>query len=298
MPHEQKSFAPLSRAQSIDEVIRSIDKIIAWSTVESNRVGYFAALYRRITLAVQQAIAHNEFRDGALTEQFDAAFANRYFAALNGYFWPGEFDKPTEAWQVSLDAATQGAPIIVQHLLGACNAHIAFDLGITTHEIAGGNLAELRDDFDKIIMASQTSGVVKEVDKLSPVLAGMHEFLQNYEIDFINDSLKVLRDNAWEFAEKLSANSNDDNMIRRRDREMATLGEMIYHPGIPMAAIFNAVAEDEHRDVAQNIQVLATSPWLCGLLQSTCRELRELAAATVETALALIRMGNTSGKGN
>lgn len=308
MPKEQKPLAPLSPARSVEEVIGSIDKIIAWSTANPNRVGYFAALYKRITLAVQDAIAGNEFEDGARMERFDVAFANRYFDALNKHFHPDGVNNPTKAWQVSLDAAGMEEPVIVQHLLGACNAHIGLDLGITAHEIAAGDLPGLRKDFNTInqILADHTSDVVKSIDKLSPVLADVHAFLRNYEIDFIDGSLTYLRDNAWDFAQLLSREPAplETKTIVIRDLEMARLAEMIYRPAIPMSAIFGAVGEQEQRDIAKNIQVLneiasfpakpVTSPWICGFLQNTCRELRGLASATLEPAFAALGIGNTS----
>jgi len=305
---KQPTLEPLIHAKSVEEVIDSIDKIIAWSIANSSRVGYFAALYKRITLAVRKAIADNEFQNGARMEEFDFTFANRYFDALNRHFHPHEFGQPTKTWQLSLKEASNAEPIIVQHLLGACNAHIALDLGITAHKIAAGNLPGLRDDFNTIndILASQTSDVTNSIDKLSPVLADVHAVLKNYEIDFIDGSLKILRDNAWKFAEDLSGGSGDTDIIAERDLEMAQLGEMIYRPGIPMAAIFDAVAEDEQRDIAKNIQVLdeiasapykPASPWLCGFLQSTCRELRGLASATLGPAFA-VGIRNVSGRTN
>jgi hypothetical protein len=306
---KEPTLEPLADAESVPEVIDSIDEIIAWSIAKPSRVGYFAALYKRITLAVQKAIADKGFQDCARMERFDFTFANRYFDALNRHFHPHEFGQPTKTWQLSLKEASNGKPIIVQHLLGACNAHIALDLGITAHEIAAGNLPGLRDDFNKIndILASQTSDVIKSIDKVSRVLADVHAVLKIYEIDFIDGSLQILRDNAWDFAEDLSGDESDDtDIIRKRDREMSKLGELIYRPGIPMAAIFDVVAEEEQRCIAKNIQVLdeiasapykpATTPWLCGVLQSTCRELRGLASATLEPAFAVIGIRNTSGR--
>jgi hypothetical protein len=309
---KQPTLGPLTPAKSIPEVIDSIDKIIAWSIANSSRVGYFAALYKRITLAVQKAIADKDFQDGARMEKFDVTFANRYFDALNGYFHPRDFGQPTKTWQLSLKQASNGEPIIVQHLLGACNAHIALDLGITADEIAVGNLPGLEKDFNTIneVLASQTSDVVKSIDRVSRVLADVNAVLQNYEIDLIDGSLKILRDNAWEFAKRLSGEPEhaQTHTIADRDHEMAQLGQLIYRPGIPMAAIFDAVAEGEQRDIAKNIQVLdeiasapyqpATRPWLCGFLQSICRELRGLASAALEPAFAAIGMGNASGRTN
>jgi Family of unknown function (DUF5995) len=307
---KQPTLEPLPDAKSIPEVIDSIDKIIAWSIANSSRVGYFAALYKRITLAVQKAIADKKFQDGARMERFDYTFANRYFNALNRHFHADVYGEPTETWQLSLQEASNEGPIIVQHLLGACNAHIALDLGITADKIAAGDLPGLEKDFNAIneVLASQSSDVVKSIDKVSRVLADVDAVLQNYEIDLIDGSLKILRDNAWEFAGDLSGQPGhaQADIIADRDHELAQLGQLIYRPGIPMAAIFDAVAEEEQRNVAKNIRALdeiasapfRSRPWICGLLQSTCRELRGLASATLEPAFAAIGMRNTSGRTN
>ncbi|MDI3314656.1 MAG: DUF5995 family protein [Mycobacterium sp.] len=304
---KQPTLAPLTHAHSVDEVINSIDTIISWSIANSSRVGYFAALYKRITLAVRKAIADNEFQDCARMAEFDFRFANRYFDALNGHFHP-QLGPPTKTWQLSLRQASDGKPIIVQHLLGACNAHIAVDLGITAHEIAAGNLAGLHEDFNKIndVLASETSTVIDSIDTVSPVLADVHAVLKQQEIDLIDGSLKILRDRAWQFAADLSDASDDADIVREHDLEMAMVGEMIYHPGIPMAAIFDAVAKGEQRDIAENIRVLdeiasaphrpVGCPWRCGFLRSACRELRGLASAALEPALAVIGIGSTSGR--
>lgn len=303
------TLEPLNRAESVSDVLKSIDKIIAWSIARPSRVGYFAALYKRITLAVEKAIEDKDFNDGARMARFDYTFANRYFDALNGYFHPKKFGTPTETWQLSLDQASKRKPMIAQHLLGGCNAHIALDLGITAHKIAGGNLRGLRQDFNKIndILASETSDVVKSIDKVSPVLADVHGVMKNYEIDLIDELLKYLRGRAWHFAEVLSAEPDPaeiDKKITARDLEMAQLGKIVYDPPIPMLAIVDAVAMEEQRDVANNIRVLeeiasapykpSTHPWLCGFVQSTYRELRGLASATLEPAFAAIGMGNNT----
>ena len=104
---KQPTLEPLTPAKSIPEVIDSIDKIVAWSIANSSRVGYFAALYKRITLAVQKAIADKDFQDGARMEKFDVTFANRYFDALNRHFHPRDFGQPTKTWQLFIEAGKQ-----------------------------------------------------------------------------------------------------------------------------------------------------------------------------------------------
>ncbi len=55
--------------------------IVADTTATANPRGYFAALYRQVTLEVRRGITAGDFDDGARMSTFDAAFANRYFTA-------------------------------------------------------------------------------------------------------------------------------------------------------------------------------------------------------------------------
>ncbi len=46
-------------ATSIDEVIVQLTAIIEWSKQNDSRIGYFAALYRKVTVQVKKGIAEN-----------------------------------------------------------------------------------------------------------------------------------------------------------------------------------------------------------------------------------------------
>ena len=199
---------PLPTCRTIDEVVAAIDSIIMWSIGVSSRLGYFAALYKRITLAVGVAIEQHVFQDGVRMERFDVEFAERYFAALNGYFHPGRYGKPAHSWQVTFDSAHQERPILVQHMLAGVNAHIGLDLGIVAQNVAGGaQLQSLREDFNRLnaVLASQVNGVVGDINELSPVLADLYAVLQERQIAVINESVKAFRDSAWRFAAVLAA---------------------------------------------------------------------------------------------
>ena len=62
---------------TIDGVIAELEEIIQWCFVQKSRVGYFAMLYQRMTVAVKQAIIANEFQDAKRMEQLDIIFAVR-----------------------------------------------------------------------------------------------------------------------------------------------------------------------------------------------------------------------------
>jgi hypothetical protein len=88
MPVTTAPPPPLPVVTTLDDVVEALDTVIRWSTDAASRLGYFAALYKRITVAVRQAIADGAFEDGPRMELFDVAFAARYLDALNGHFHP------------------------------------------------------------------------------------------------------------------------------------------------------------------------------------------------------------------
>jgi Family of unknown function (DUF5995) len=251
---------PITHATDVDEVVARIETVIAWSLENQSRLGYFAALYKRITRAIRTAIAAHKFQDDARMDRFDAAFANRYFDALNGYFHPGQFAAPTHVWRIAFDAAQLAPPIVVQHMLAGINAHIDLDLGLAAWEImAPGPIDPLHQDFDTVnaVLADQVKQTIDEIDEISPVLAQLYAVLQQYEIDLIDDSLIVFRDSAWAFAGDLSVLPVWDPVkIIARDASTAAFGAVVMNPPSIIALFVNAIAAQESRDVGANITIL------------------------------------------
>ena len=71
--------------ETIDDVVGALDRIIARAWQEHSRLGYFAALYRRVTRAVKEGLATRRFENGPLLERLDVVFANSYFEALEQF---------------------------------------------------------------------------------------------------------------------------------------------------------------------------------------------------------------------
>lgn len=252
---------PIAAVTTIDEVITTIRSIIDWSLSSRSRLGYFASLYKRITLAIKSGIAEGLFDDGPRMERFDVIFASRYFAALNAYFHPQDFPSISHCWRVAFDGAELPGPIIVQHLLAGVNAHIDLDLGIAAEAVAPGKaLASLHHDFNTVnaVLASQVSTVVGEIDTLSPVLANIYDVLMQHELDLIADGLVVVRDGAWIFAKLLAAEPKIVHAanIDVHDLEVAALGRLILQPPGFLQGIVDVIAARESRDVVRNIETL------------------------------------------
>ena len=260
---------PIPTVTTIKEVIDALQSLIDWSISESSRLGYFAALYKRITIAVGTAIEQGAFENGPRMERFDVAFAVRYFDAVNGHFHPGQFPKPTRSWQVTFDGAHRPQPIIVQHMFVGVVAHILLDLGIVAREISP-QLPIFRNDFNTInaVLASQINGVVEDINELSPALADVYAVLQQHQIFVINEAVRNLRDSAWRFGALLAAEPAFARppTIWARDRQVASQEELIYDPpsltGL-IASMLRTVGERESRDIVKNLRVLdeiASSP--------------------------------------
>lgn len=252
---------PIPATTTIKQVVDALGTIINWSIEASSRLGYFAAMYKRVTIAVGIAVAEGKFEDGARLERLDAAFANRYFDALNGHFHPGRFPRPTHSWQVTFDAASRPEPILVQHMFAGVNAHIGLDLGIAAEAISPGpQLTTLREDFDRMnaVLASQVTGVVADINELSPVLAELYAVLKQDQINLINDTVQSYRDSAWRFSTVLAATPGfaDPAAIVIRDLQIAQQGALIYKPPLPISAFISAIAAREGRDIVSNLRAL------------------------------------------
>ena len=183
--------------QTIDEVLQQLDQIIFTCRKESSRLGFFATLYRNVTIKVKEGIAAGVFEDGPRMERLDVAFAGHYLAALQSF---RQNEPLSNCWRVAFQTAANFWPLIIQHLLIGMNAHINFDLGIAAAETAPGpKLTALREDFDRInnILGGMILKVRSEVEELSPWIKFLDQLAPTAEDRIINFSLDKSRASAW-----------------------------------------------------------------------------------------------------
>src|SRR5271169_3383865 len=96
---------------TIDDVIAALDAIIHRAWDEKSRIGYFPALYRRITRAVRDGVNQGQFTDGPLMERLDVVFATRYLDALSAY---QSGSKPSRCWRQAFRACDNDDRLILQ----------------------------------------------------------------------------------------------------------------------------------------------------------------------------------------
>jgi hypothetical protein len=246
--------------QTIDEVLSELDQIILRARNEQSRLGYFATLYRNVTIKVKQDIAAGLFADGARMEKFDVTFANRYLLAMQSF----QTGKPTsKCWLVAFQTAGNWGPIILQQLLIGMNAHINFDLGIAAQEVApGSELASLEPDFNRIndILGSMINKVRSDIEELSPWIRLLDRYASQSEDRLVNFSLGKARLSAW-----LVANMVNSTPTEKLGRELeilddgaAKLGTLIANPREWLiSAGLRAIRMRESNDVPRVIDVLS-----------------------------------------
>jgi Family of unknown function (DUF5995) len=220
------------QAHSIEGVIDRLDAIIADSVRERSRLGYFAALYRGVTITVRDRIRDGYFHDGPLVARLDLTFANRYLEALY-HFRSGQ--RPSRCWQVAFDTAAERRPLVLQHLLLGINAHINLDLGVAAAQtVPEADLPSLLPDFIRIndILAVLLTRVQVILRQISPWLGLLDKVDPTASQALVNFSIDRARDQAWTAARLLAcvgpaAAAEEIAVI---DRSTALLARLIRDP--------------------------------------------------------------------
>lgn len=244
---------------TVDGVIARLDEVVAWSLTGASRVGYFAALYKRVTITVHALLGKGFFDDDARMERLDVTFANRYLAALDDYASGGP--GCTAPWTVAFDEIANGKLLILQQLLLGMNAHIELDLGVAVAQIAPGDkLKSIHDDFNKInkLLAALSPLVEKEIGKLSPMIHLAEKVGEKLEKPIVDTGMLIARTTAWHLAKKLAHASPDEQprLIDARAREVASWGRDIADPPFLAEAALRAIEIAESNDVRAIIRTL------------------------------------------
>lgn len=252
---------PERTLDSIDDVLAALDAVIARAIDERSRVGYFAAIYRKVTAKVAEGIASGMFDDGERMARFDVTFADRYLGALDGY---RAGRTVTKSWELAFDAADAKRHIVLQHLLVGINAHVNLDLGIAAAETAPGDaLPGLRRDFDRIneIIASLMGDVQRDLATISPWIGLLDRIGGHHDDEIVRFSMEIARTEAWRFAVELAPLAHDDwsGPIGARDARVGRVARGVLKPGLLTAGLL-VIRARESNDVRRNIEVLTRVP--------------------------------------
>jgi len=250
--------------QTIEEIIARLERIIDDALRRQSRIGYFAALYERVTSNVRRAlVAGDVFKDNPRMERLDVIFAERFLDAWDAHT---EGREPTASWRVAFKVLEDPGPLVVQHLMLGMNAHINLDLGIAAATVAPTReeLQSLKPDFMTInAVLGRLLGVVElELGQICPRFARAQRltfFAPNLEDRLFGFGMGAARDLAWLFAEQLVAagEGNREHLIAKRDAETAIVGQTLYPLHGFAARVARWIHYSECKDIRTNIQIIA-----------------------------------------
>lgn len=247
--------------QNIQDVVNELTQIIEQCKITQNRAGYFAALYKRMTIAVRNAINNNQFEDGARMEKLDMIFAQRYLNAYNSYF---SKQACSLSWQFAFDGCADNSLIVLQHLLLGINTHINLDLAIAAAEVApGDSINALKNDFYHIndLIGSLIDDIQECFCEVWLPMRMLLKIANGKQMAVLNFSIDKAREASWSNA-VLLANMNDTERsvyIQQMDIVVRTLATKIKSPGFETGLLLNAICATEYKDVARTINLIDTT---------------------------------------
>ncbi|MFI5884992.1 DUF5995 family protein [Streptomyces sp. NPDC051554] len=238
-------------AQNIDEVVDGLAGIVREATDTGDRVGYFAALYRQVTVEIRKAIHAGQFEDGARMDRFDTLFGNRYFAAYDA--WRRDRSGP-RCWRETFRLLDDADTVIVQHLILGVNAHINLDLAVAAAGTdPGKDIQALRHDFLLIndILARVVLVLEDSVGAVSPLLSLLDKVGGRTDEEILDFSVVQSRQEAWYNAVLLAGQTEAQRevTIERLDVRAAVLARLIARPGLLVRPALELIRGTESGDV-------------------------------------------------
>lgn len=247
----------MKQLESIDDVLAALDAIIQQCWDRGDRLGYFPALYRKVTRRVKEGIVAREFENGSRMEELDIVFAKRYLDAWKAW-QHGEM--PSRCWLAAFKAGENKELLVLQHLLLGMNAHINLDLAVAAARVSPGPaINDLNSDFHRIntVLASLVGGVKAELEQVWPPLRGLDLLAGKMDDAIVNFSMNKARGAAWTLATRLAPLPSQAQIpvMAEADAVAAALSVGIVHPPLAAQAIA-LIRREEHGDVRSTIDLL------------------------------------------
>lgn len=238
-------------ADNIDDVVDGLVAVVRDARRDGDRVGYFAALYRQVTVEVRTGIHEGLFDDGPRMDRFDTLFGNRYFDALAA--WRRDRSGP-RCWRETFGLLHDPDTVIVQHLVLGVSAHINLDLAVAAARTAPGDAVHgLRRDFLLIndILARVVLDVQRSVGAVSPYLRLLDELGGRTDERVLDFSIRRSRQEAWHNAVVLAGQdaAEQEATTDLLDVRSAVLARLIARPGGLVRPALELIRRTESDDV-------------------------------------------------
>lgn len=250
----------MNEIATIDEVIARLDAIIHEAYQNHSRLGYFPALYRRVTIAVKEGIEAGKFDDGPRMERLDVLFASRYFDAFDAF---KQGNSLNVSWLAAFEAAGRWSPTVVQHLIYGINAHIHLDLGIAAAEtVWPGPIGPLESDFNRInlLLASLIESVEDELGEISPPFEWVDLAAGKIDEYLALFGIRAARDFAWDVAQRFSVLERGEWPAEEKvlDEQVSSFADRIRNPRWSFRLLLLLIRLGEEKSVRSVIEILTS----------------------------------------
>lgn len=251
-------MTPTPQPTTIDGVVQVLDEIIDDCLERASRLGYFAALYRRVTVGIRRRVEEGTYVDGARMERLDVRFAQRY---IDAYYQHRRDERPTQAWAYTFATGHDERPVVLQHLLLGMNAHINLDLPVASAKILDRHDPNgFESDFHAV---NDLLGAL--IDEIQDEIATAGRWMKIVDVmgGPVDEALCSLvlsraRSSAWERAVTLHDLEPGERpeFIRRYDRKTQQIARRIYAPDSAMSGLRSHLRSAESDDVRSVIEAM------------------------------------------
>lgn len=241
--------------RGLDDVIEDLDAVIERAIQDRSELGIFPAMYRAVTVGVQEAVHTGFFNDAEAMEELSIVFADRY---LDAYSAMRDDRALTDAWRVAFVAAMDGSRrMVVQHLLAGMTAHINLDLGIATAVVASKDPDSMYVDFFRVnqMLYGQVNSFQQMLNDVSSRMGWIDRIGGTLDERLTKIGIGGARGRAWQLAMDLIDHpGRKDEIILARDRETAHLEGLILEGVVRVRTISRLIAATEPSDVRMVIE--------------------------------------------
>lgn len=248
----------MTEANSIAAVLQQQRSLIDWAIAHQSRIGYFAVLYQKMTIAVQRAMQQGKFEDNPRMERLIVHFANYYLRAWHN-FQQGK--TCCAAWREVFVSCSEQNLIVLQHLILGINTHINLDLAKAAEDTCPKEgIYALQNDFEKInsIIASLVQEVQTRLEKIWWPLKMLTDISNHRHKAVLNFSIDNARKASWANAIALSlvAGSQKEYHLKCMEDMVVVLTKKITLPGSIAQMMLRPVRWMEPKDVSKVIKIL------------------------------------------
>lgn len=248
----------MNEVKTIADVIAVLDEMVKQSAARKSRAGYFAALYKRMTVAVSEGIGKGVFEDGPRMAALDVVFAKRYLTAFDAF----AAGRPCSAsWECALTGCGDESLVVLQQLLLGINTHINLDLAIAAAAVAPGkSIHALETDFNRIngVIATLVDDVQHCLEEVWFPMRFVRNIVNKEGRAVLNFSIETARDAAWRNAVALAGmdSAGQAAHIQKMDESVKAIGDRIIHPGAWPQFLLRLVRMTEWDDAARTIRLI------------------------------------------